>query len=51
MRRLIVVVGVNTRQGESVVEALLETPDEWYIRGTTRDLTSLQSQVKILVTV
>lgn len=45
MRRLIVVVGVNGRQGSSVVEALLEYPDEWLIRGTTADMTSTYSQV------
>jgi hypothetical protein len=45
MRRLIVVVGVNGRQSSSVVEALLEYPDEWRIRGTTVDPTSVESQV------
>jgi hypothetical protein len=45
MRRLIVVVGVTSRQSESVVGALLENPDEWYIRGTTGDLTSFHYQV------
>jgi hypothetical protein len=48
MRRLIVVVGVNGRQSSSVVEALLEYPDEWLIRGTTGDPTSMQSQVSCL---
>jgi hypothetical protein len=45
MTRLIVVVGVNGRQGSSVIDALLEHPDEWLIRGTTGDLTSMHSQV------
>jgi hypothetical protein len=44
-RRLIVVVGVDGRQSNSVVDALLEYPDDWLIRGTTRDLTSVHSQV------
>jgi hypothetical protein len=50
-RRLIVVVGVNGRQGSSVVEALLEYPDEWHIRGTTEDLMSPDSQVRGFTTV
>jgi hypothetical protein len=45
MRRLIVVVGVDGRQGSSVVEALLEYQDEWLIRGTTTDMISMHSQV------
>jgi hypothetical protein len=45
MRRLIVVVGANGRQGSSVAEAILEFPDEWHVRGITEDLTSPHSQV------
>lgn len=45
MTRLIVVVGADSRQGSSVIEALLEYPDEWQIRGTTDNLTSFHSQV------
>ncbi|CAF1080898.1 unnamed protein product [Rotaria sordida] len=44
MRRLIVVVGADGRQGSSVIEALLEYPDNWHIRGITGDLTSTHSQ-------
>ncbi len=45
MRRLIVVVEADSRQGSSVIEALLEYPDEWHIRGITEDLTLSHSQV------
>ncbi|CAF1219582.1 unnamed protein product [Rotaria sp. Silwood1] len=44
MRRLIVVVGADGRQGSSVIEALLEYSDHWHIRGITEDLTSTNSQ-------
>ncbi|CAM4841177.1 unnamed protein product [Rotaria magnacalcarata] len=44
MRRLIVVVGADGRQGSSVIEALLEYSDKWHIRGITEDLTSTYSQ-------
>lgn len=51
MTRLIVVVGVNGRQGSSAIDALLEYPDEWRIRGTTTDLTSMHSQVSCFKTI
>ncbi len=49
MKRLIVVVGISGRQSSSVIEALLEYPDEWIIRGTTMDTTSMESQVSLLL--
>lgn len=45
MKQLIVVIGVNGRQNSSVVEALLEYPDEWHIRGTCMDPTQVYCQV------
>lgn len=45
MKQLIVVVGVNGRQSCSVIEALLEYPDEWRIRGTCTDPTLVYCQV------
>lgn len=45
MSRLIVVVGANRRQGSSVIDALLEYPDEWRIRAISVDPTSLDMQV------
>jgi hypothetical protein len=46
MTRLIVVVGADRRQGSSVIDALLEYPDEWRIRGITVDPTSFDIQVQ-----
>jgi hypothetical protein len=48
MTRLIVVVGADRRQGMSVIETLLESSDEWRIRGIIVDLTSFDTQVKCL---
>ncbi len=41
MTRLIVVVGADRRQGMSVIQTLLESSDEWRIRGIIVDPTSL----------
>jgi hypothetical protein len=45
MSRLIVVVGADRRQGGSVIDALLEHPDEWRVRAINVDPTSLNMQV------
>ncbi|CAF0863227.1 unnamed protein product [Adineta steineri] len=44
MPRIIAVVGAIGRQSMSVIEALLEYPDKWHIRGITDDLTSFYNQ-------
>ena len=45
MSRLVIVVGANRRQGSSVIDALLEYPDEWRVRAIAVDPTSLDMQV------
>jgi hypothetical protein len=46
MTRLIVIVGADRRQGISVIETLLEYPNEWRIRGIMVDPTSFDTQVQ-----
>lgn len=45
MTRLIVVVGADRRQGNSVIEALLEYPSEWRIRTIIIDPRAFDAQV------
>ena len=45
IRRLIIIVGVGGCQSDSVLDALLECPDKWPMRGTNADLTSMHSQI------
>ena len=42
----IAVVGAGGQQGFSIMEALLEYPDQWIIRGIVRDCSLPFSQVK-----
>ncbi len=44
-QKRITVVGAASQQGASVVRALLEYPNQWLIRGITRDLSLPFSQV------
>ena len=44
-RKRIVVVAAASQLGASVVKALLEYPDRWFIRGITRDISLPFSQV------
>ncbi|UJR19782.1 hypothetical protein I4U23_022916 [Adineta vaga] len=43
-KRLIVVVGIHGRQASSVVEVLLQYPNEWLIRGTTGEAILVHNQ-------
>ncbi len=45
-QKRITVVGAASQQGASVVEALLEYPDQWLIRGIARDRSLPFSQVR-----
>ena len=45
MKRLIVVVGANSRRSSSVIEALLEYSDQWLVRCTTININSSYIQV------
>jgi hypothetical protein len=49
-RKRIVVVGAASQQGASVVDALLKYPDQWSIRGITRDRLLPFSQVEYFST-
>ena len=44
-RKRIIVVGATCPQGASVLEALLEYPDQWIVRGITRNLSLPFGQV------
>ena len=43
--RLIVVIGAETRQGHSVIKALLTSPEQWRIRAIVTDSILFSSEV------
>jgi uncharacterized protein YbjT (DUF2867 family) len=47
MKPLIVVVGATGKQGGSVINALINS-GKWTIRGLSRNISSKDSQVKVL---
>ncbi len=47
MKPLIVVVGATGKQGRSVINALINS-GKWTIRGLSRNISSNDSQVKIV---